>query len=99
MKGELPMGYTTDFEGQFDLDKPLAPAHRVYLKAFEDSRRMVRDAEKTALRPDPVRDAVGLPVGPEGSYFVGGDSGRGSDILDSNTAPGRKGWGSMDVSP
>jgi hypothetical protein len=65
------MGYTTDFTGKFNLHKPLSPEHHAYLSAFADTRRMKRDAEKTALRPDPLRLAVGLPVGDEGGYYVG----------------------------
>lgn len=65
------MGYTTDFAGVFRTDKPLTAAHRAYLQAFNETRRMRRDAALTALRPDPVREAAGLPVGEEGGYFVG----------------------------
>jgi hypothetical protein len=90
------MGYTTDFMGAFLLDKPLSPEHYAYLKAFNETRRMRRDAEKTKLRPDPIREAVGLPVGPEGSYFVGegGFMGQdnGSDVIEHNDAPGQRGY-------
>lgn len=88
------MGYTTDFNGTFVLDKPLAPEHRAYLAAFADTRRMKRDAEKAAALPDPVREAAGLPIGPEAGYYVGGaaDGNFGQDkdgsILNSNEAPG-----------
>lgn len=65
------MGYTTDFNGRFKLDRPLNPAQIAYLTKFCQTRRMKRDEEITAKRPDPVREAVGLPVGDEGEYFVG----------------------------
>lgn len=65
------MGYTTDFNGRFKLDRPLTDAHREYLTKFCETRRMKRDEGITAKRPDPVREAVGLPVGIEGEYFVG----------------------------
>lgn len=44
---------------------------------------MKRNAELTAKRPDPVREAVGLPVGPEGCYFVGegGCAGQGRALV------------------
>lgn len=73
------MGYTTDFNGQFDLNKPLAPEHKAYLEAFSGTRRMKRDAYTTEDRPDPVRLAAGLPVGLDGGYFVGegGHAGQG----------------------
>lgn len=69
----------------------LEPAHAAYLHAFSDTRRMRRDASRAALFPDPIREAVGLPIGPEGAYFVGGrdDFGQGEDesILDYNDPP------------
>jgi len=94
------MGYTTTFKGQFDLDRPLAPEHKTYLDAFAYTRRMKRDPVKTEQRPDPVRLAVSLPVGPDGGYFVGasGDFGQehrpgppwggtADDLLDFNREP------------
>ena len=85
------MGYTTDFEGSFKLDRPLTVAHKVYLDQFAETRRMKRDAAKTEKRDDPVRLAVGLPVGEEGAYFVGegGFAGQdnGSDVLNHNVSP------------
>lgn len=85
------MGYTTEFAGQFDLDKPLTEAHRTYLRQFNETRRMRRNPSLTRKRPDPVREAAGLPEGPEGAYFVGEDGfagqDRGFDVLDGNRAP------------
>lgn len=86
------MGYTTDFEGEFTITPTLKPEHRVYLLAFSESRRMKRDESKTAKRPDPVREAVGLPVGKEGQYYVGeegpmGQGDKGGDIIDYNREP------------
>jgi hypothetical protein len=85
------MGYSTDFEGSWTVTPPLKAEHKAYLKAFADTRRMKRDAAKTALRPDPVRAAVGLPVGDEGGYFVNEDGfagqHHGPDVLDSNEPP------------
>lgn len=85
------MGYTTDFEGRFELDKPLTEEHAKYLEKFCETRRMKRNAKATFLREDPVRWAVGLPEGEEGEYFVGetGMCGqdRSSDIVDYNSPP------------
>lgn len=86
------MGYTTDFSGEFEIIPPLTPEQVAYLKAFNNSRRMRRDAEKTGNRPDPLRIAVGLKtVGPEGAYFVNesGFAGQdhGPDVLDGNNPP------------
>jgi hypothetical protein len=69
----------------------LGPRHAAYLKQFSQTRRMRRDAGRAALLPDPVREAVGLPPGNEGGYFVGGGGVAGQDqdasILDYNTPP------------
>lgn len=73
------MGYTTEFEGSFALSKPLAPHHKAYLDKFAETRRVTRDAAKAEALPDPVRDAVGLPIGPEGAYFVGAGGFHGQD--------------------
>lgn len=85
------MGYDTSFSGSFELSRPLASEHRIYLEQFSSTRRVRRDAAKTARRPDPVREAAGLPVGPEGAYFVGADGSSGhehsDDVLDFNRPP------------
>lgn len=87
------MGYTTDFEGRFNLDRPLAPEHKAYLEAFAGTRRMGRDVTLVAKLPDPLREAVDLPAGPQGAYYVGSSSdgqfGQGKDesIVDFNHAP------------
>jgi len=85
------MGYTTDFYGQFELDRPLAPKHAEYLNQFSETRRMKRNAGVAAKLPDPTREAAGLPIGTEGEYFVGagGDFGQNSDesVLDYNGHP------------
>lgn len=85
------MGYTTDFEGQFDLDRPLDEAHATYLRSFSETRRMKRDAAVTHGRTDLTRASADLPVGIDGGYFVGeeGFAGqdRGGDVLDGNNPP------------
>lgn len=91
------MGYTTDFYGEFKLDKPLTTEHKNYLEKFNQTRRMKRKQTLTAKRPDPIRVAAGLPVGKQGAYFVGegGDFGQGAgvggdgipDLVDYNYPP------------
>jgi hypothetical protein len=78
------MGYTTDFDGDFTVTPPLRPEHRTYLEAFAGTRHMQPDAAETAKLPDPVREAVGLPVGEEGTYYVGDDH---HGVVDSNHPP------------
>jgi len=64
------MGYDTDFEGEFILDKPLTKEQQKYLDMFSDTRRTKKNLEIIELYPDPVREAVNLPVGKEGGYCV-----------------------------
>jgi hypothetical protein len=65
--------------------------HASYLQAFTWSRRMRRDRAKARLLPDPIRESVGLTVGFQGGYFVGGGGYRGQDrdesILEYNVPP------------
>lgn len=85
------MGYTTYFDGEININPPLNPEQVKYINQFSLTRRMKRDPEKTALRPDPIREAVGLPLGVEAEYFVGesgfAGQGRGDDILERNVPP------------
>lgn len=85
------MGYTTDFDGSFELAEPLTAAQVAYLCKFSETRRMKRDADKAALLPDPERIAVGLPIGKDGEYFVGGKGHAGQDhdksIIEYNNPP------------
>lgn len=90
------MGYTTNFSGEFSISPPLSSAHRAYLQAFSDIRHMDRNEFKLAVPgefPDPIREAVHLPVGVHGEYYVGsvkdGQSGQGRDpsILKYNDPP------------
>lgn len=85
------MGYTTEFTGAFRVSPPLSAAQVAYLKAFADTRRMRRNPDLAAALTDPIREAVGLPVGTDGAYFVGGTGfmGQGSDqsVVEYNDPP------------
>lgn len=85
------MGYTKTFTGRFQLDRPLKPEQVAYLRAFGDTRRMTRNPELASAMADPVRLAVGLPIGRDAAYFVGGlgDLGQERDpsVLNYNTPP------------
>ena len=85
------MGYDSSFEGSFLLDRPLTPEHKTYLSKFAETRRMKRNKHGAENLPDPVREAVGLPIGIDGAYFVGatGFAGQESDpsIVDYNSQP------------
>jgi hypothetical protein len=83
------MGYTTYFDGEFEVTPPLNAAQINYLRAFSETRRMKRNEAATALRSDPLRDAVGLTVGVDGGYFVGAGGFRGQEggVFDNGVRP------------
>lgn len=83
------MGYTTEFEGCFHLDKPLTAAQKDYINRFAETRRMKRNP---ALLPeDPFCKSVGLPLGSHGEFFVAATGFMGQDenasVMDFNTPP------------
>ena len=78
------MGYTTQFEGRFDLDRTLEKHHAAYLTQFAEIRHMGRNPAQMATMPDPLRIAVDLPLGSESEYYTGGDTIR---IPDMNKPP------------
>lgn len=73
------MGYTTEFDGRFDLNPALTPAQVQYLDKFSRTRRMKRYSSIIEEMPDPIREAVGLPIGTDGEYFVGSEVSMGQD--------------------
>jgi len=87
------IGYTTDFWGEWTVTPTLSGAHKAYLTQFAVSRRVRRDAAKAELLPDPLRIAVGLPIGLEGAYYVGtvdkvASQNVDDSVLDGNDPPG-----------
>ena len=88
------MGYHTEFFGQFALDKPLEENHKKYLFKFSDSRRMKRNEQIVSNFSDHLREAVNLPVGKEGCYYVGSTEFAGQDrdssVVDFNQPPGNQ---------
>lgn len=82
------MGYSYEFSGHFRVEPRLTDAQVAYLRAFADTRRMTRREALLADVPDPLREAVGLPLGPEGAYFVGTpDESHPASVVDSNRPP------------
>ena len=65
------MGYHTEFRGAFAISPPLRAHHLAYLRKFNEIRHEKRDTEAAAKIPDPLREAVGLPLGPDACFFVG----------------------------
>lgn len=93
------MGYTTEFFGEFRLDRPLLSNHANYLVKFSQTRRMKRDSNIVVSLPDPIRDSVELPIGEEGEYYVGLYSGEDEELIatiDHNSPPSTRIMVSMD---
>ncbi len=65
------MGYTTRFDGAFAIAPPLNAAQRDYLINFSEIERRAWPVEALADVPDPLREAVGLPLGEHGMFFLG----------------------------
>lgn len=87
------MGYTTDFYGSLEFNKPVAPWLINYINKFSNSRRMKRDPEKIKeLFPQWGKLCFNGDLGEEGEYFIGGLGMYGQDgdasVLDHNRAPG-----------
>lgn len=88
------MGYTTDFNGRFDVKPALDEETRDYLDAFSRTRRMARDP-KTVKEMDPDWESHCFKgqLGPQAAYYVKVDDlrnyGQGDDasILDYNRPP------------
>ena len=85
------MGYTTDFEGKFNISPAMKDEHAEFINKFSETRRMARNALAAGKLPDPLREVTGLPVGIQGGYYVGDPSFAGQsktpDILDYNQPP------------
>ncbi len=64
----------------FRAEPPLLPKRVAYLQRFNETRRMKRSVEALEQIPDPVSEAIGLPVGPDSAYFVGSEALFGQDL-------------------
>lgn len=80
------MGYTTVFEGIVTIHG-LQVAQVLYLNTFSNTRRMKRNVKLLSGILDPIREAVGLPLGEDGEFFVGGDDCCVDSIIDRNSPP------------
>ena len=78
------MGYTTDFNGTFKLNKPLDLDTHGFLVKLNETRRMLRDSAK-------LKAKTGIDYGIDGEFFVNGDGFAGQDdddtVLDHNRPP------------
>jgi hypothetical protein len=98
------MGYTTDFNGSFELSRPATAEEREYVNRIADTRRMQRDVTKLM---ELYKGEHGNPFakdktnadevyGFKGEYFAmnDGDMGQGNDasVIDHNAASGEIAW-------
>ena len=86
------MGYTTDFYGSLEFNKPVAPWLVEYINKFSSTRRMKRDPKKIKeLFPDYGKMCFNGELGINGEYFIGGVGFFGQDadesVIDHNTPP------------
>ena len=85
------MGYETNFNGTLTITPKLEEKHRKYLEAFGSTRRMKRDPKLAMKLDDKVREAVGLPIGCDGGFYVGDTDDFGQnrtpDVVDYNRPP------------
>lgn len=74
------MSYTYDLFGKLSISPPLNADQVAYIQEFSGSYRH-KFAPKWQSWPNPLREAVGLPVGIEGEY-ISSAMGTGADFID-----------------
>lgn len=68
------MGYTTDFYGTLQFNKPMTKKLGEYINKFSETRRMARDNDKIKeVYPNWKELCYNGELGTEGEYFVGDD--------------------------
>lgn len=65
------MAQSCNFEGHLKFDVPLTHEQIAYIQKFTSTRRVKRDEIKAAKLDDPLRQAIFLPIGIDGEYYVG----------------------------
>jgi hypothetical protein len=98
------MGYTTDFNGSFELSRPATAEEREYVNRIADTRRMQRDVTKLM---ELYKGEHGNPFakdktnadevyGFKGEYFAKNDGNMGqsndASVIDHNAASGEIAW-------
>lgn len=86
------MGYSTDFYGSLQFNKPVAPWLAEYINKFSETRRMKRDPEKIKeLFSDYGKLCFNGELGDDGEYFIGGlgfcGQTQDESVIDHNTPP------------
>lgn len=78
--------------GTLTVSPQLEVRHATYLGRFREINHVKRDPKliESKAKPDPIRLAVGLPVGPQGAYYVGDAGWSGTpdeSVVDDSTPP------------
>lgn len=75
------MGYSTDFYGSFEFNKPVEPALAEYINKFSETRRMQRNVEEIKKSfPNWEELCFNGELGNEGEYFIGGEGFMGQGV-------------------
>ena len=78
------MGYTTWFNGSFEIDKPVNEEFENYINTFSSTRRMKRNVEKIKeLYPNWKDQCFNGDLGVDGEYFIGSTKDYGQNREDS----------------
>ena len=78
------MGYTTEFAGAFEFDRPVDEKLKNYVNRFSDTRRMSRNVEKIKeIYPNWKNLCFNGELGIEGEYFTVDDNDFGQTYDDS----------------
>ena len=85
------MRYKMATKGSLDLEPKLTAMQTEYLNRFHEMTHFTLDPRRLRGVPDPAREAVGLPIGRRGAYFVG-DIPRDPDhdVIFAHTPPGQE---------
>ena len=86
------MGYTTDFYGKFNFNKPVTKELAEYIDKFCSTRRMQRNVDEIKkLFPNWKELCFNGELGDEGEYFIGGEGSYGQNhdtsVLNYNRPP------------
>jgi hypothetical protein len=74
-------------EHELILSRPLTKDQVAYINAFCGTRRVARHKREVNDLPDPLRAAVGLPVGELGDFYVADEI---AGVIDGTTPPGHR---------
>ena len=86
------MGYSTEFFGELEFNKPITDELKDFINKFADVRHMKRDVNKLKeIHPNWMNECYKGNLGNDGEYFIGGKGlygqGEDKDIISYNNPP------------